>query len=38
MGETSSLRHKNDAGRPKLITPDQESEILARVDEDPQVS
>lgn len=38
LGETGSFRHKNDVGRPKRITPDQELEILVRVDEDPQVS
>lgn len=39
LGESSSFRPKRvNLGRPKIITPDQEDEILVRIADDPQVS
>ena len=39
LGETGSLRPKrNSEGRPKIITPEQEEEILVRVAENPEIS
>lgn len=39
LGETGSFRPKRDnLGRPKLITVDQEDEILVRVAENPEIS
>lgn len=38
LGETGSFHSKNYGGRPKNITPNQEDEILVRVDENPEVS
>jgi hypothetical protein len=39
LGESGSFRPKRDnLGRPKMITPDQEDEILIRIADDPQTS
>lgn len=39
LGESGSFRPKRDnLGRPRIITPDQEDEIMVRVADDPQVS
>lgn len=38
LGETGSFRPKSHNGRPKMITPDQEEDVLVRVAEDTQIS
>lgn len=38
LGETGSFRPKNHTGRPKIIRPDQEDEVLVQVTGDPETS
>lgn len=38
LGETGKFRPKRDVGRPKIISVDQEEDVLARIAEDPHLS
>lgn len=38
LGETGQFKPKRDVGRPKLISVDQEDDILVRIAENPQLS